>query len=299
MAAALHQGAQTLYQQLDSAGARNLAERAGSALAGSSDVVLEAALTTLVAVLDVEDGRQPAEAARRIQGCWPRAGDQPMPGLLVTYIAYTQHRCSWLAGRPDWAKGALDELRQRLGPVGELEVLRATEHLARGRGEAARRRVAPVLAGTLRCAYPLSVQQAWLIEAVLAVRSGQWARGHDALRAALVIADELGALRPFLDMPGVPALLDEDVARFGRLDPLVDRIRAAAQQPGQRAAVPLTPKELELLTDLPAQLTLEEIAARHQVSVNTVKTHVRSLYQKLGARSRRAAIVAARRRGLL
>ncbi|MFW3171981.1 response regulator transcription factor [Geodermatophilus sp. CPCC 206100] len=61
----------------------------------------------------------------------------------------------------------------------------------------------------------------------------------------------------------------------------------------------MTPRELAVLRDLPAQLTLAEIAARHQVSVNTVKTHVRSIYQKLGASNRRAAIATARRRGLL
>ena len=64
-------------------------------------------------------------------------------------------------------------------------------------------------------------------------------------------------------------------------------------------AAHLTPKELDVLTDLPAQLTLEEIAERHQVSLNTVKTHVRSIYLKLGAQSRRQAISSARRRGLL
>ena len=94
-------------------------------------------------------------------------------------------------------------------------------------------------------------------------------------------------------------LLDEDVSRFGRLDDLVAVIRSAEQDRGQGNRPALTPKELELLSDLPAQLTLEEIADRHQVSVNTVKTHVRSIYLKLGAQSRRQAVAAARRRGLL
>jgi len=215
------------------------------------------------------------------------------------YLARTQHRCSWLIGRPEWAREALEELRVRVGPGAELEVLTATEHLARGRGEAARRRLGPVLDGTVPCAYPLTRQQAWLLEAVLAAQEGQTARCHEALHAALDIADELGALRAFLDMPGVPALLDEDVSRFGRLDSLAARVRAASRTRHQSAYAPLTPKELDLLTDLPAQLTLEEIAERHQVSLNTVKTHVRSIYLKLGARSRRQAISSARQRGLL
>lgn len=35
------------------------------------------------------------------------------------------------------------------------------------------------------------------------------------------------------------------------------------------------------------------------MSINTVKTHVRSIYQKLGAGSRREAIAKARHRGML
>jgi LuxR family maltose regulon positive regulatory protein len=299
VAGALLQGAQCAYQWLDLDGARNLAEQAGNALAGSTDAVVDIALTTLFGVLDVEDGIRPAAATRRMRECWSNSRGQQLPPLLVVYLAYTQHRCSWLIGRPDWAREALDELRERVGPGAELQVLTATEHVARGRGDAARRRLWPVLDGTVPCAYPLTRQQGWLIEAVLSAQEGHRARCHEALTAALGIGDELGALRAFLDVPGVPALLDEDASRFGRLEHLVTRIRSAARTNDQSAYVPLTPKELELLTDLPAQLTLEEIAARHEVSLNTVKTHVRSIYLKLGAQSRRQAISSARRRGLL
>jgi LuxR family transcriptional regulator, maltose regulon positive regulatory protein len=299
VATALLQAAQTAYQQLDRTGARRLAERARSALTGSSDVPVEIALTTLVAVLDVDDGRQPADATRRIRSCWALVRGQPIPVLLVMYLVHSQHRCSWLVGRPDWAREALDELRQRAGPGGDLEVLIATEHLSRGRGDAARSRLAPVLDGRTPCAYPLSLQQGWLAEAVLSAQAGQRARAHEALAMALGIAEEQGALRPFVDMPGVAALLDEDVSRFGRLDHVAASIRSARQDHGHVARPALTPRELQLLTDLPAQLTLEEIADRHQVSVNTVKTHVRSIYLKLGAQSRRQAVASARRRGLL
>jgi LuxR family maltose regulon positive regulatory protein len=113
------------------------------------------------------------------------------------------------------------------------------------------------------------------------------------------MADEFGAFRAFLDLPGILDLLDEDASRFGRLDPVADRISAMAHQRVHHAFLSMTPKELDLLSDLPAPLTLEEIAVRRQVSVNTVKTHVRSIYQKLGASSRRQAVATARHRGLL
>ena len=46
-------------------------------------------------------------------------------------------------------------------------------------------------------------------------------------------------------------------------------------------------------------LSLDEIAADLTVSVNTVKSHVRSIYTKLGVSSRRLAVLAAHEHGLL
>ena len=57
---------------------------------------------------------------------------------------------------------------------------------------------------------------------------------------------------------------------------------------------PLTPRELEILTMLAAVGSLTDIADELVVSVNTVKTHVRSIYRKLGVSSRRAAARRAR-----
>jgi LuxR family maltose regulon positive regulatory protein len=46
-------------------------------------------------------------------------------------------------------------------------------------------------------------------------------------------------------------------------------------------------------------MTAEELAMAQTVSVNTIRTHMRSLYRKLGVRSRRDAVRRGRELGLL
>jgi LuxR family maltose regulon positive regulatory protein len=62
---------------------------------------------------------------------------------------------------------------------------------------------------------------------------------------------------------------------------------------------PLTPKELEVLGHLAELLTTDEIAEAMFVSVNTVRTHVRSILRKLGVSRRNAAVRRARELHLL
>ena len=62
---------------------------------------------------------------------------------------------------------------------------------------------------------------------------------------------------------------------------------------------PLTKSETRVLRYLPTHLGAPEIAAELYLSANTVKTHLRHLYQKLGAHSRQEAVQHARAGGLL
>ena len=70
------------------------------------------------------------------------------------------------------------------------------------------------------------------------------------------------------------------------------------ERPAHVVAVPAFVLEAHPVTNAEFR-RFEEIAACHQVSQNTVTTHVRSIYLKLGAQNRRQAISAARQCGLL
>ena len=68
---------------------------------------------------------------------------------------------------------------------------------------------------------------------------------------------------------------------------------------GDTVAEELTAKEHEVLRLLATRLSRREIGQRLYVSLNTVKTHQRALYRKLGVENRAAAVTRARELGLL
>ena len=76
--------------------------------------------------------------------------------------------------------------------------------------------------------------------------------------------------------------------------------RPAPPPPGPPwPAEPLTHSETRVLRYLPTHLGTPQIAAELFLSPNTVKTHLRHLYRKLGAHNRREAVQHARATGLL
>jgi LuxR family transcriptional regulator, maltose regulon positive regulatory protein len=104
----------------------------------------------------------------------------------------------------------------------------------------------------------------------------------------------------------VCSLLVRNRGRFGEHEDFVAdslaRGRITQEHSGAAALLAgeaLTGRELALLRDLPSLLSLDEIAAAHVVSLNTVKSHLKSVYRKLGVASRRAAVDRARELGLL
>lgn len=73
------------------------------------------------------------------------------------------------------------------------------------------------------------------------------------------------------------------------------------QSPGKRVAPgsTLTERETRVLEMVARGYTYAEVAEKMEVSLNTVRTHVKNLYGKLSVSSGRAAIFEARRLGLL
>ena len=83
------------------------------------------------------------------------------------------------------------------------------------------------------------------------------------------------------------------------IERFVCQLPVASRDPGAPEHSPLTSSEVAVLRLLPSYLTNQEIAEQLFLSVNTVKTHLRSAYHKLGVTSRREAIARGRRLRLL
>ena len=91
-----------------------------------------------------------------------------------------------------------------------------------------------------------------------------------------------------------PALVSELAGLFGEVEEAAPA-SAGPLWPGE----PLTVSETRVLRYLPTHMGAPEIAAELYLSANTVKTHLRHLYRKLGVHSRREAVQRARAIGLL
>jgi DNA-binding NarL/FixJ family response regulator len=122
---------------------------------------------------------------------------------------------------------------------------------------------------------------------------------------------------PSLDLVARAAAAGADgfLVKDAPLDAVLDQVRSAptnemrldvttvlAMTPrnqGAQPAVRLTPRETEVLGFLLEGVTVQAMAPRLGISVNTCREYVRSLLAKLGAHSQLEAVAAARRAGVI
>ena len=143
-----------------------------------------------------------------------------------------------------------------------------------------------------------------------AVELGRRGAGRVELAAALLTAAKANRICPHPQDPGLdPGALMGEARGILRhcADPgplvttwLTGEQRAAAARTRQHGLIePLTDRELTILRLLPAPSSLRQLASELFVTPNTLKTHLRAIYRKLGAESREEAVIRARERGLI
>jgi LuxR family maltose regulon positive regulatory protein len=154
--------------------------------------------------------------------------------------------------------------------------------------------------------------EAWLVDARLSYVTGDSARGRRSLQRALRLGRPEQLRLPFaLERTWIQTVLrrDPDLAHAcaellepGLASWVSAMIPARGAQAGEAATLiiePLTDREREALRHLSEMLSTAEIATEMYISVNTVKSHLRSVYRKLSATHRNEAVRHARQLKLI
>jgi LuxR family transcriptional regulator, maltose regulon positive regulatory protein len=264
------------------------------------DPDVELAVRSLDLVVGAQDGVS-FESLRAYRGVFERLADAQSAPALLAFAAPLVLRICLDVGERAWAQAVAEQVGATSRDPGEPALLRAMVLHDAGRLDAARTALTPVVRGAASCHVLTTAVWARLLAADIELRRGAATPAHELLTAAVELASGEEVVRPFLLFPSALELLAAGRGRFGRQDGFVERILGAAPQltAAGHEADRLTPGELAVLRELPSLLSLREIGDARSVSVNTVKTHLRSIYRKLGVEGRREAVEAGRRRGLL
>ena len=256
---------------------------------------------TLVLDALIHHGACPStSSAELVRDRWRRLTGTRTAPQLAAYLAPTVQRIALDTGLSEWAAEVVDHVRGTLAESAEHALLQAITHAHRTRPSQARKVLGPVLTGEVRSTAVTTSIDAWLLEAVLLDRAGNHHRAHSAITRALALAQPVPALLPFRTAgPAVRDMLVKAAGRFGKLDRFVSAVLSVLPVESDMPVDQLTSREHDLLLELPSMRTTEEIADSLYVSVNTVKTHLRGIYRKLGVNHRRDAVTVARERGLL
>jgi LuxR family maltose regulon positive regulatory protein len=202
----------------------------------------------------------------------------------------------------EWLESEGVETGDELAPWGHpVSLMLARVLVAEGRPVPALDLLGRLAAAVERVGHGRLAIEVYAVQALARQALGETAKALDALRRALELATPEGAVRPFLELgPPLAALMRPLAADFPEV---AVRVSGAAPAPieidDSRLLEPLSTREREVLELLFGGLSNKEIAARLFVSVNTVKTHVRNIYGKIGAGNRSQAMVRIRELGLL
>jgi LuxR family maltose regulon positive regulatory protein len=192
--------------------------------------------------------------------------------------------------------------------------LREYEHLTLARLLIARHRAEPdarelgnamtlldrLLAAAERGGRGASVIEVLILQAVAHEAGGDAPASLAALHRAVVLAQPEGYVRLFIDEGAPMAVLLKALRKQPAAPAYVNRLLAATTTVGAPASIPqtlvepLSERELDVLRLLGGDLGGPDIARQLSVSLNTLRTHTKNIYAKLGVTSRRAAVRQAR-----
>jgi LuxR family maltose regulon positive regulatory protein len=254
-------------------------------------------------VLELARGRD-ADALAAFQAAERLGGRLAAPHMLLTPTRALLLHTLVRLGEVERAEQALAGLGEHGSVHGETRIAAAVLRLAQDDRGAAMAALAPVLDGSAPLVWSGWMAHAFLLEAMARDALGDEDAAGRALERALDLAEPDGALLWFLLHP-VPGLLQRHArqrtahpALIGDILSLLAGNHAPPAGPPPPSE-PLSDSEIRVLRYLPTHLSAPQIASELYVSHNTVRTHMRHLYAKLGTHRRLEAVERARALGLL
>jgi LuxR family maltose regulon positive regulatory protein len=224
------------------------------------------------------------------------AGPHALASQVTSWLLATQARL----GRTREARAALAALDDERAASGEIRNARAVICLADGDPAGALRAVREVLDGTAPVIGYVTTVEAQLLAGLAHRELGDQHAANQAAERALSLAEADRLVLPFA-MTSARDLLEAlpHGSRHAALRAdILDVLRGSPpRDPRPDPAPPaeqLSPGELRVLRYLPTNLSRPQIARELSVSLNTVNTHIRSIYAKLAVRDRSAAVQRAR-----
>ena len=210
------------------------------------------------------------------------------------------------AGHVAEARAALAEVSDQDRDTSFVRVTRADIHLAEAQPEQALDVLGPVIEGSAPANHqPSATVEAVVLEAAAREQLGDRRGAEASLERALELAEPEGIILPFALVPVRDLLKRHPRHRSTHatlLAEILDVLAGASATPRSEAAPlleELSEAELRVVRYLPGNLRAPEIAAELFVSPNTVRTHIRHIYAKLDAHSRKEAVERARELGLI
>jgi len=229
------------------------------------------------------------------------ADSQALATRTTRWLPATQARLG-MTGEARALLAALDDER---ASSGEIRNARAVICLAEGNPAAALAAVADVLDGTAPVLGYVTVMEAHLLAGLAHRQLGDQRAASQAAERALALAEPDRLVLPFA-MTGSRELLEalprHQTAHGALLADILDVLHGSSPEAKEQSPSPteeLSPGELRVLRYLPTNLSRPEIASELSVSLNTVGTHLRSIYAKLQVRDRSSAVQRARELRLL
>ena len=239
-------------------------------------------------------------AAERLQA--QLEGSHALMPQLTSFRLATQARLGQLSE----ARASLAALDAELACSGEIGNARAAICLAEGNPAAALAAVQDVLDGIAPAIGYVTVVEAHLLAALAHRELGDQRAAFAAAECALALAEADRLVLPFAmtaSLELLEAMPRHETAHAALLADILDVMHGSPIPLGNESLPAeieqLSPSELRVLRFLPTNLSRPEIASELSVSVNTVNTHIRSIYAKLQAQDRSSAVQRARKMRLL